>query len=166
MPQKNCLWCGISYRVKPYEMSTSKYCSKPCHARGTVAGKNKARIAKKCIWCGKDFDVPKHRSSTALFCCRLCHNKSNGAALKGTIRATGIQTYRRHRGPCCERCGSTFKLLVHHKDEDRYNNAIDNLETLCKRCHQIHHECWKNLPQFSTSSFPPQIAASSPPAPA
>lgn len=39
----------------------------------------------------------------------------------------------------CERCGSTSHLLTHHKDEDRYNNAPENLECLCKKCHQNHH---------------------------
>ena len=51
----------------------------------------------------------------------------------------GIQTYRVHRKEACERCSSTQHLLVHHRNEDRYDNRIENLETLCKRCHQFHH---------------------------
>jgi hypothetical protein len=58
----------------------------------------------------------------------------------------GIQTYRRARKDACERCGVTEQLCVHHKDENRYNNELSNLETLCRRCHQLHHDCAKNLP--------------------
>jgi len=54
----------------------------------------------------------------------------------------------------CERCGENLQekiasgkkglWAVHHKDRDRNNPALENLELLCKRCHQIEHECWKN----------------------
>lgn len=35
---------------------------------------------------------------------------------------------------------------MHHKDHNRKNNREENFELLCKRCHQVEHECWKNLP--------------------
>ena len=49
---------------------------------------------------------------------------------------------------CCERCGNKIDASKrgtwagHHKDHNRLNNIKDNLEVLCKRCHQIEHECW------------------------
>ena len=52
----------------------------------------------------------------------------------------------------CERCdtdllGATPAMrAVHHKDHNRKNNVEENFELLCKRCHQVEHECWKNLP--------------------
>ena len=45
----------------------------------------------------------------------------------------------------CERCEATDNLLVHHRDHNHYNNDPMNLETLCKRCHQIEHKCWENF---------------------
>lgn len=48
----------------------------------------------------------------------------------------------------CERCGATIDTSVkgmwagHHKDHDKTNNIKSNLEVLCKRCHQVEHECW------------------------
>jgi ribosomal protein L13E len=51
----------------------------------------------------------------------------------------------------CERCGkdlkdaSRFEWCVHHIDHDRTNNVRENLEMLCKRCHQLEHECHKAL---------------------
>lgn len=53
--------------------------------------------------------------------------------------------YDRFLKESCERCGSSQNLLIHHRDRNRYNNDSVNLETLCKRCHQIEHECWKNF---------------------
>lgn len=52
----------------------------------------------------------------------------------------------------CERCGLDLKgeppgkRAVHHKDHNRKNNSEGNFELLCKRCHQVEHECWRNLP--------------------
>lgn len=54
----------------------------------------------------------------------------------------------------CERCGKDLldsapaERAVHHKDHNRKNNVEGNFELLCKRCHQVEHECWKNLPQY------------------
>jgi 5-methylcytosine-specific restriction endonuclease McrA len=42
----------------------------------------------------------------------------------------------------CERCGYDDKpgiLQVHHKDRDRENNALSNLEVLCPNCHAEEH---------------------------
>ena len=49
-------------------------------------------------------------------------------------------------GRVCNRCRRTHKpdgtalyLVVHHRDENRRNSHIDNLEVLCRTCHQQHH---------------------------
>jgi hypothetical protein len=39
----------------------------------------------------------------------------------------------------CVKCGKVVKLHVHHKDRDRTNNDMSNLETLCLWCHGKHH---------------------------
>jgi hypothetical protein len=49
---------------------------------------------------------------------------------------------RSGRPQVCERCGLTDErlLTVHHLDEDRTNNRLDNLSWLCPNCHYlIHH---------------------------
>lgn len=43
----------------------------------------------------------------------------------------------RKRKDRCEKCGTTTKLTVDHKDRDRSNNDPDNLQTLCSHCHII-----------------------------
>ena len=60
----------------------------------------------------------------------------------------GIGIYRNiKKARICERCGSRRYMLIHHKDENRYNNDVENLEALCKRCHQIEHNCGDNFPK-------------------
>lgn len=51
----------------------------------------------------------------------------------------GLGMYRQYKKSKCEICGSTENLLVHHRDHNRKNNEPENLQTVCKRCHQIHH---------------------------
>lgn len=48
-------------------------------------------------------------------------------------------------GRRCSRCGNTSKLVVHHKDRlgrgnKQPNNALVNLETVCRRCHLLEHK--------------------------
>ncbi len=54
----------------------------------------------------------------------------------------GIGRYREQAfaiyGRACTVCGKTGEgrqIDVHHRDEDRSNNSIDNLAVLCRGCH-------------------------------
>lgn len=42
----------------------------------------------------------------------------------------------------CLRCGYNNKqvLEVHHKDRNRSNNSMENLEVLCANCHKLEHD--------------------------
>lgn len=50
------------------------------------------------------------------------------------------ENYKDHK---CERCGLTewqgnpIPLELHHKDGNRFNNALDNIELLCPNCHAL-----------------------------
>lgn len=50
----------------------------------------------------------------------------------------------------CNRCSSEDNLLVHHIDHDRSNSELNNLEILCKRCHQEHHCVRDSLGRYTT----------------
>ena len=67
----------------------------------------------------------------------------------------GIQTYRRKKKAACERCGSTRFTEVHHKNENRYDNRDENLETLCRRCHHKHHKRADNFTKNASSQQQP-----------
>jgi hypothetical protein len=70
------------------------------------------------------------------------HSYKNGTGIfyKDARR---IREERKH----CERCGKDllgvgrYEWCVHHKDHNRQNNVDENYELLCKRCHQIEHDC-------------------------
>lgn len=69
---------------------------------------------------------------------------------KGIIPANakykdGRNIYRKiafnHYGKKCQKCGvdDMRVLTVHHKDRNRKNNNIENLEVLCYNCHYLNH---------------------------
>lgn len=59
----------------------------------------------------------------------------NQAGKNNNNYKNGISTYRRDaikaKGGKCQQCGSTRHLMVHHKDGNRSNNALSNLQVLC-----------------------------------
>ena len=58
----------------------------------------------------------------------------------------------------CEHCGKDIKDATqyewagHHKDHNPMNNVIENLMLLCKRCHQLEHNCHKAFEGVTTIS--------------
>ena len=54
----------------------------------------------------------------------------------------GIRTGKRimlKKHNACQICGSKKNLELHHKDENRGNNSLKNLQLLCKSCHSKQH---------------------------
>lgn len=70
------------------------------------------------------------------YCDRTCMAK---ARLSGNPSSNYLKRFRK---ACCEECGSTSRVGVHHMDGDRTNNSPANLRTLCPRCHTAWH--WAN----------------------
>lgn len=67
----------------------------------------------------------------------------------GSYSKVGRQRLQLH--PFCERCQKSlsgvnkYQWCTHHKDHDRTNNNPDNLEVLCKSCHQKEHNAADHL---------------------
>ena len=78
---------------------------------------------------------------------------SKGQQLKDWSKYSQITHLKKHliplKGHCCERCknetwqDNLIPLEVHHKDHDRTNNELSNLELLCCNCHALT-ENWRN----------------------
>ena len=110
-----------------------------------------------CITCGAPITQPK--TSKKLYCTDCIKKRrvnatmkakkkriptteigvGSGNSSKNKNQPLGIQTYRRAKKDKCEWCGATKNLIVHHIDENRYNNELTNLVTICRSCHQKHH---------------------------
>lgn len=152
MIEKKCAECGSSFSVNNSRVLTALYCSKSCHGRATFSRRKITSIYKICETCGGQYLVRKNEIEKRRTCSKKCLGRLQSKERKGSQTEElsygwkgGIQTYRRKMGDKCNRCGSNEKLLVHHIDENRYNNRDENLETLCRRCHQIHHNCISHL---------------------
>lgn len=108
-------------------------------------------VAKKekfnCAYCGKEiYRVPSQiaRNKTGLFyCSQRCGNlhknqirKENGEwdnSLNYRLRA--FENYE-HKCAICGWCEDERVLEVHHIDEDRSHNQLENLIILCPICHK------------------------------
>jgi len=45
----------------------------------------------------------------------------------------------------CESCGCKTSLQAHHIDQNPENNTSENIQTLCKHCHDFWHTTAKRL---------------------
>ena len=155
---KSCLTCQISFQapLKEIRRGNGKYCSLRCSVQANSIKFKKLRVPNTtCAWCAKEFWMPPRRktySKSGLnFCTRLCkdHAQRLGGleAIQPDHYGTGTSVHYRALAlrSLPNRCAScSFEqvpevLEVNHKDFDRSNNRLSNLEILCPTCHQIYH---------------------------
>lgn len=104
-----------------------------------------------CSLCGVVFkrltSKLKASKSGLHFCTRYCKDvgqriSSNLPEIQPNHYSTELKEYRKKVNlECCQGCGYSFSplLVVHHKDGNRENNSVDNLETVCPNCHALRH---------------------------
>lgn len=149
-----CLNCSNEFEVVESEVKrgNGKFCSLNCSSKFS-SRKRSPKPNVRCAFCGKMFykSPSKQRSKSGLFfCCR--EHKDAAQKIGGCSEimpshygevtkdyrkiALGLKPMK------CERCGydkHPAGIVVHHKDRDRTNNDINNLEVLCCICHSIEH---------------------------
>ncbi len=140
-PNTKCCICGKSIYKRPSIIKANKglvFCSQKCYGFS-------CRKEIPCIVCGKAILAGLNKKT----CSRKCSNiyrtgikykigRPNDKAEKA--RHLKIKLLR-ERGEKCERCGySKGKILqIHHKNCDRNDNHLDNLEIVCPNCHYEEH---------------------------
>lgn len=133
---KSCEICTTTFTPKG---PSSKYCSSCALERKREAGRrgtNKYRLVHGLI---KNPGVGS--------------GNSQGKGEEHHSYKNGISSFIRKRRDIkniiryCERCNKDLSKVnrwgwvIHHKDHNRKNNVDSNFELLCKRCHQIEHDC-------------------------
>jgi 5-methylcytosine-specific restriction endonuclease McrA len=164
---KICEECGTEFEGKSF----SKYCSANCRDIRNKRVKNlkkseKRRVAweqmehtKECEVCGSVFELTQqHRHQK--YCSNQCRKKAERVfgnkkdidlKYKDKIRYGGNKdVVLRRDNYCCQLCNNTTSLVVHHIDcsgqSENPNNDVDNLVTLCRRCHiNLHKNILKNI---------------------
>ena len=111
---KSCERCGASFSVFPSRKG-SRFCSWKCKTAGHSAD---VSGPKNGLWKGGTSD----------------RFKDYGTAWRRLSKEIMARDGNR-----CRLCGTTEKLVVHHKDEDKKNRDPGNLLTVCRGCHRREH---------------------------
>lgn len=111
-----------------------------------------------CIRCEDMFEPRYPKSKICKGCSRRGMprgeghwNYKDGSYTYETIRKELKETLR-----YCNRCkkdlleATHYFWAVHHINHDHYDNRPENLELLCKSCHQIEHDCHKAFESVTT----------------
>lgn len=142
-----CKKCGILFlkRISFIKENGNNFCSTTC---SSLFKRNRVKLI--CAHCSVEFERAKsdlNNSKTGTyFCSRTCKDKGQSYIEKIFPTHYRGNSYRIKAlallGEKCNKCGYSDDILaleVHHKDENRDNNDITNLEVLCCNCHRIHH---------------------------
>lgn len=146
---------ALHIKQKRWLKIDGNFCSIKC---SSLNKRKKSRIEVSCELCKKVFLKKKasiaNSKSGLFFCSRKC--KDEGQKLINNLKnvwpahygtGDGVGDYRKiafgfYENRCYD-CG--YKeylqiLQVHHKDMNRTNNSVENLQILCPNCHmKIHY---------------------------
>lgn len=95
--------------------------------------------------CGKLILAGLHKKTCSMGCSNTQRTgiKYDGRSSKDKVKSQQALKIRllKNRGINCERCGySKLEILqVHHRDRNRSNNRLSNLELVCPNCHYEEH---------------------------
>ncbi len=135
-----------SSRPKALRLRDPKSCE-GCKRSFVPTGAN----TKRCPVCRREYDLAKsrayHREHRIPKARDQAGDKNNN--WRGGVAPSSYQriAFDAHGRKCNVDGCTDSDLVVHHRDENRKNNAAGNLEVLCKRHHQLHHNCAQNLPR-------------------
>jgi len=151
-----CKVCGVTFGTY---RSTKVHCSLTC-SRVTISNNLKKGENRKCVACGDTFYSRRsedRRNCVRKFCSKKCLYKDKKMGLPtgeylgydGYIVVSttddGRKQIKKHRLIMEESIGRMLspKEVVHHKDENKLNNAINNLQIMSVREHNQHHAALK-----------------------
>lgn len=154
----SCLECHRPVMVVKSEIKrgNGKFCSKKCSGQYKSSHIIPKPSNVECAQCAKAFYKSKSKlensKSGLYFCSRICKDTAQKiGGIKEIMPphyglGNGKFSYREDAisafGARCNRCDydkNIAGIVVHHKDRNRENNSLDNLEVLCATCHMVEH---------------------------
>lgn len=154
-----CKLCSKTFKAKPSWIKNGggKFCSRAC-----AHTSNRKGTMVSCFTCGSESYKQRRAingsKSGKLFCSKSCQTKWRNTEFINEKHANwkgGLHAYRRIKtqsgdAEICTLCKISDKriLAVHHVDENRKNNTIENLQWLCHNCHHLVHHYPKERKVF------------------
>ena len=138
-PNTECCICSALIYRRPSEIKGGRvFCGRDCVTKAQSK-------ETPCVVCKKPILAQFHKKT----CSRSCANR-NRSGLRYKVgspkdRVVGQRALKTRllevRGKQCERCGYTKHqiLHVHHRDRNRDNNELSNLELVCPTFHYEEH---------------------------
>lgn len=153
---KSCLYCSADFEADTREINrgNAKFCSRSCFGAYRTSTTPPKPVNAYCAYCGVGFNLSPSKQAGSksgfVFCCRghkdLAQRIGGLEAIQPSHYGSSLQDYRsiasRSLAKVCAECGYDkipAILEVHHRDHNRKNNHVDNLQYLCPNCHQEHH---------------------------
>jgi len=145
-----CCICKKEYSVKPYRAEISRCCSKNClwHYTKSVrepkrlkkiigfTAHNNQQLFKNCTTCNQRFNISPSRKDVKRFCSTSCYAISQRSLELPKKRYKRITVNGKrvleHRHIIEQQLGRKLNKRehIHHKDRNRHNNNISNLEVI------------------------------------
>lgn len=175
-----CVGCGTS--MPNQQWRHVRYCSPACKEQHPPRkGLGRTLPDKACARCSKAF---RPKSSRTAYCSRECANEAHAARMtgEGNSRYTDGTSYAawframrplilerdRRRCVACNAPETFMRVVrkgkgvlrttfhVHHISEDVRDNRPENLVSLCKTCHAVHHKSsstpWPWFAQYAVTA--------------
>lgn len=154
--EKKCKFCKKIFTalLKKHKIGKAKYCNLECYKKSPKK-KKKKKLNSECYYCKKKiYRKPSKLKKTknGLFFCSQDHKCLAQRISSGLKDAQpshykdGSSNYRSiafsEHDKVCNNCGYNKHieiLQVHHKDRNKKNNLLNNLEILCPNCHSEDH---------------------------
>lgn len=133
---KRNLTCKVCGTMFTSTAPNHKYCGNKCYSEASLVMKKKSTT--QCKLCKSEIKYKKINNKETQYCSKQC------AGLVKTLNSTGTNYFYKalfYYGTICDICGDkNYKhLVVHHKDKNRKNNTLENLQVLCANCHHCLH---------------------------
>lgn len=140
-PNTTCAICHKAIYRRPSVIKSNEgnaFCSMACYGVS-------CRKEHPCVVCGKPVLASLNKNTCSRSCANVYRSgiKYKIGRPRDKVKTQAILKERLSvdRGKKCERCGyNKYEILqVHHKDRDRNNSDLNNLELVCPNCHYEEH---------------------------